>query len=105
MYNYTLSIKTRKGFDIITQEANRELFKMPVCGHYMHKQSLYQYALNQLKDANKVEIKCPHKNNDETDMKYEWSCTFCTFLNDIDEDVCEMCENAKAEKKLFCEAN
>merc|ERR1712154_266368 len=41
------------------------------------------------------------------EVKYDeygqWSCLHCTFLNDFDDSVCEMCENPKPPKKTRCD--
>eukprot|EP01083_Nonionella_stella_P098269 276288_1 len=109
-WNYTLSIHKQKGFDIITQESDANVYKMPNCGHYMNKESLYSYCLNQSLDTNTVCVRCPHhaKDTSESDLKYDeygqWACRYCTFLNDDEASECVMCENAKPPPKANCDA-
>merc|ERR1719412_1167163 len=45
--------------DIITQEANVKCVRMPFCGHPMNEHSLYEFALHQFKNKERV-IQCPH---------------------------------------------
>jgi len=89
----------RLGFDIITQENNKLVHKMPICGHEMNKDSLYEYILNTFKDSNNLYIKCPHSrdscNNDDDslcDTKWKYSSItdilrYNTSSNDKDIDT------------------
>eukprot|EP01084_Bolivina_argentea_P003852 7282_1 len=96
-----LSIKPIKGFDIISQESNVDVYCMPDCNHVMSKDSLYNYALNTLKDDNNLYIKCPYPNDKYN--SYEWACVFCTFVNKMNRNTCEMCDNIKPEITPYCD--
>merc|ERR1719410_2544450 len=48
------------GFDVITQESDVLVHKMPVCGHVMNRDSLIEYALNAFSESTNVCLKCPH---------------------------------------------
>jgi len=49
-----------KGLDIITQETDVPLFRMPVCGHLMSRESLFHYANSCIADPSNLYIQCPH---------------------------------------------
>lgn len=71
----------RLGFDIITQENDVLVHKMP-CGHEMNQDSLYQYALNTFNDSNNIYIKCPHSHdiNHNTLCNLEWEYNAITDI-------------------------
>merc|ERR1719229_2110024 len=56
----------RLGFDIITQEKDVLVHKMPKCGHEMNKDSLYDYAHSTFMDSSNMYLKCPHSSKDDT---------------------------------------
>ena len=70
----TLKIESKKSLDIVTQEADVDVFKMNGCGHSMNKDSLYQYTLSQYENK-KEKIKCPHTecNGESTLCTQEWA--------------------------------
>eukprot|EP00486_Rosalina_sp_Unknown_P000323 CAMPEP_0201566984 /NCGR_PEP_ID=MMETSP0190_2-20130828/7200_1 /ASSEMBLY_ACC=CAM_ASM_000263 /TAXON_ID=37353 /ORGANISM="Rosalina sp." /LENGTH=948 /DNA_ID=CAMNT_0047986423 /DNA_START=84 /DNA_END=2927 /DNA_ORIENTATION=- len=50
----------RLGFDVIMQEDNVMVHKMPKCEHEMNAESLYHYALSTFSDPNNLYLVCPH---------------------------------------------
>eukprot|EP01084_Bolivina_argentea_P307183 530907_1 len=101
---YKTSLKLLKGFDIIMQESDVNVYRMPNCKHVMNKESLYYYALNTFTDKNNIYLTCPHASEEIKCNANEWSCMHCTFINDISNNSCEMCQNIKGniEKKQLC---
>eukprot|EP00486_Rosalina_sp_Unknown_P006083 CAMPEP_0201575786 /NCGR_PEP_ID=MMETSP0190_2-20130828/21202_1 /ASSEMBLY_ACC=CAM_ASM_000263 /TAXON_ID=37353 /ORGANISM="Rosalina sp." /LENGTH=785 /DNA_ID=CAMNT_0048005855 /DNA_START=12 /DNA_END=2369 /DNA_ORIENTATION=- len=98
-----IDLMPMKGFDIIMQEDDVLVYKMPHCGHVMNKESLYEYAMNQFKDSSNVHLTCPHPTDEERKSNdNEWGCTRCTYLNSMDRDECEMCTAPKPEIKPYC---
>eukprot|EP01084_Bolivina_argentea_P042214 77877_1 len=79
----------QKGLDIITQETDATLYKMPICGHHMSRESLFLYAMSHYMNPSNVYLRCPHtKDSFMDDSKYndnedpsEWSCVHCTYVN------------------------
>jgi len=50
----------RMGFDVVMQEDNVTVYKMPKCGHEMNPESLYHYALSQYAEKSNLTVTCPH---------------------------------------------
>ena len=79
----------RLGFDIIMQEDNVMVHKMPKCEHEMNKDSLYHYALSTFTDSNNLYIECPHtesKNrNGKCNARWEYN-TITDILTYPEED-------------------
>eukprot|EP01083_Nonionella_stella_P065289 170941_1 len=55
-----LQIERTLSLDIITQEQNVEVFKMPGCGHSMTPTSLYDYALSRCFNKSCKVLQCAH---------------------------------------------
>merc|ERR1719295_1343786 len=51
----------RLGFDVVMQEDNVTVYKMPKCGHEMNPESLYHLALSRYSDKNNLSVECPHR--------------------------------------------
>jgi len=69
----TMKKGTVIGLDIITQETDVPLFRMPVCGHLMSRESLYHYANSCIADPSTVYIQCPHSRpTTKEDMSILW---------------------------------
>eukprot|EP01084_Bolivina_argentea_P005983 11318_1 len=105
--NHKFEIKCMKGFDIITQQSDVNVYRMPNCNHVMSKYSLYQYTLTHFKNKNNLHLQCPHpyECKNEMDEKYEtndWQCMRCTYIN-IENDIeCVICGNLKDMKQWKC---
>jgi len=72
---------TVTGLDIITQDIDADLYRMPVCGHLMSRESLYHYACSVFTDPSTVYLRCPHSVDQTTSKSKRWSCPQCTYLN------------------------
>jgi len=59
------------GFDVVMQEVNY-VYKMPICGHEIGKESLYHYALNTFEDDSNTTLKCPHRQGRTAVCGTEW---------------------------------
>jgi len=97
----TQRMQTYRGLDIVTQETDVELFRMPVCGHLMNKQSLYYYALNAFSsDQTTLFLRCPHTilpgaaakaGRSGPHRKWQrWHCMQCTSAN-VGTQSCRRC--------------
>merc|ERR1712156_1075200 len=51
----------RLGFDVVMQEDNVTVYRMPKCGHEMNPESLYHLALSCYSDKNNLSVECPHR--------------------------------------------
>lgn len=76
---------TEIGLDIVTQDDQAVLYRMPVCGHLMSRESLYHYACSVFTDPSSVYLRCPHSKPPSTantsKWSKKWSCPQCTYLN------------------------
>eukprot|EP01083_Nonionella_stella_P064253 167312_1 len=61
------SIEMVQGFDIISQESDVECIPLPVCGHLLARDSLYDYAASQLVNREQS-LKCPHTGCDNNKL-------------------------------------
>lgn len=61
------------GLDIITQETGVDLYRMPVCGHLMSRESLFHFANSRVEDPSSLYLECPHsKPITKEDMSVLW---------------------------------
>eukprot|EP00488_Nonionellina_sp_1-RS-2012_P001914 TRINITY_DN334_c0_g1_i1.p1 TRINITY_DN334_c0_g1~~TRINITY_DN334_c0_g1_i1.p1 ORF type:complete len:258 (-),score=71.12 TRINITY_DN334_c0_g1_i1:391-1164(-) len=96
-----------KGFDIISQETDVDCMKLPICGHILHKESLYQYSLSQVMNREQT-LSCPHTakvaadDHDHTLCAQKWRYPLIKqcLLSNNDEKVSEEFEYDKLELLL-----
>ena len=101
---YSAMNERQRGLDIVTQETDAILYKMPFCGHLMSKQSLFYYAMSVFSDPANLYLRCPHTSHnasaDTSNDQLQWSCPQCAFIIRARRwsgirDKCPMCHHEK----------
>ena len=62
----------RRGFDVIMQEEDVLVHRMPICHHDMNPDSLYRFALSSFADHKKT-VRCPHRYSASFQCEAEWN--------------------------------
>eukprot|EP01083_Nonionella_stella_P077125 210416_1 len=92
----------RLGFDIISQQHDVMVHKMPKCGHEMNAQSLYEYALNTFRDSSNMHLTCPHnkaypESNALCETKWDYSL-ITDILQYVEDDETKPNKQEKEDK-------